>query len=177
MCCGVPIMFDIKTGPRSEDPVSWQLTGTHFLLILLGVFAVVLGANVALTVFAIRTSPGGPLANAYDESQTYNTRIEKMRLQDQSGWRAQVAVDATSAGRFVRVKLADKSGAAIIGAEVKARLEHPANSRLDQQLTFAFTSGQYEADISGLSAGAWTLVLEAQSQGQSFKSINHVILH
>jgi nitrogen fixation protein FixH len=170
-------MFDINTSPRSEDPVSWQLTGAHFLLILLGVFAVVLGANVALTVFAIRSSPGGPLANAYDASQTYNTRIDKMRLQDKSGWHAQVAVDTTSAGRFVRVKLADASGAPIIGADVKAQLEHPANSRLDRPLTFAFTSGQYEADISGLGAGARTLVLEAQSQGQSFKSINHIVLH
>ncbi|MDF2118536.1 FixH family protein [Roseiarcaceae bacterium H3SJ34-1] len=170
-------MFDIKTGPRGEDPVSWQLTGAHFLLILLGVFAVVLGANVALTVFAIRTSPGGPLANAYDASQTYNARIEKMHLQDKSGWHAQIAVDTTGAGRFVRLKLADASGAVITGADVTARLEHPATSRLDQPLAFAFKSGQYEADISDLGAGAWTLVLDARSHGQSFKSINHIVLH
>jgi len=170
-------MFDIKTSPRNEDPVSWQLSGTHFLLILLGVFAIVLGANVALTVFAVRSSPGGPLANAYDASQTYNARIEKMRLQDKSGWHAQVAVDTTGAGRFVRLRLADASGATISGADVTARLEHPANSQLDQPLSFAFRSGQYEADISNVHAGAWALVIEAERHGQSFKSINHIVLH
>lgn len=170
-------MFDIKSGPRSEDPVSWQLTGAHFLLILLGVFAIVLGANVALTVFAIRSSPGGPLANAYDASQTYNARIEKMRLQNKTGWHAQISVDKAGDGSFVRLRLADASGAVITGADVTARLEHPATTRLDRPLTFAFRSGQYEADVSDLGSGAWTLVLEAQSQGQSFKSINHIVLH
>ena len=86
------------------------LTGGRVLIMLLGMFGAVAAANAALTFFALRSLPGGMLANSYDVSQAWNQRVAEARAQDERGWRARARTDARPDGARVVFELADGFG-------------------------------------------------------------------
>jgi nitrogen fixation protein FixH len=174
--------FDAETSAKQPGPLPVPLppkplTGRGVLLSLGLFFGTVLAANGALTFAALRTLPGGELANSYDDSQTYNTRIAGAHLQEERGWRAQATTRAEAGGARVSLEITDRSGAPVAGLQVLARFEHPADRRADKEAALASRGNGYEGIVPSLHAGAWTLIIEARQDGKAaYLSRNRIIL-
>ena len=161
--------------PERREPS--PLTGRGVLLWLCAFFGAIFLANFALTFSALRTLPGGVLANSYDASQTWNQRIAAARAQTERGWTAEASVRAEGDGARVAFTPADREGALVPGLSVEALLEHPSDKRLDRRVTLVAKDGGYEAVIPAATAGDWTLQIEARRDGALlYTTRNHVAL-
>ena len=170
-CCGLCVMpFEGETPmkparPPRQPSAPKPLTGRGVLLALGLFFGAMLAANAALTYSALRTLPGGELANSYDASQSYNTRIADARAQDGRGWRARVTARAENGGARITLDLSNQDGAPIPRLRVTARFEHPADRRADREVALSPQDGAYGGFAPALHAGGWTLVIEASQDG------------
>jgi nitrogen fixation protein FixH len=170
-CCGLCVMpFEGRSLVRQASPprqpsAPRPLTGRGVLLALGLFFGAMLAANAALTYSALRTLPGGEIANSYDASQIYNLKIADARAQDERGWRARVTVLAENGGARVAFGVSGQDGAPIDGLQVIARFEHPADRRMDREVPLSPHDGSYEGFAPALHAGGWTLVIEAGQDG------------
>jgi nitrogen fixation protein FixH len=154
-----------------------RLTGWGVLLALFGMFGAVVVANAALTFFALRSLPGGLLANSYDVSQTWNQRIADAHAQDARGWRALARVNAAREGARVVFEISDASGSPVRDLAVSARFEHPSDRRLDRTGALLARDSGYESVVPGVGEGAWMLEIEAQKGGERlFVTRNRVTL-
>ena len=146
----------------SSSPRTGTLNGRHVLLILVGFFLVVFAVNGFMAYKAELTFAGLDTNDPYRKGLDYNERIAAARAQSRLGWRDRT--DYVPATRRLRVTLTDKAGGAVSGLTVTAELERPATSRFDQKLSLKqMGSGIYEADVSGLEPGTWTVTLWARN--------------
>jgi nitrogen fixation protein FixH len=178
-CCGVFIMpYDI-TNPQSvlaKDPR--PITGRFVLIAFIAFFGVIFAVNAVMMTLAIRTMPGLDVKNGYVASQAMNQEIGAMRLQAERGWKADVSAQLTNKITTVGVTLLEPDGKPVTGLAITARLAHPAITTSDHAAKLIeHRPGIYWAELSGVQAGAWTIVLEAQLRGERvFASRNRVIL-
>jgi nitrogen fixation protein FixH len=155
------------------------LSGRTVLLSLLGFFAVVIGANATLTVFAVQTLPGIEVASSYKASLNYNAEIAAARSQEARHWQVAARLDRDSAGRAqVRVQARDASGAPATGLSFTAALERPIDKRADRLVMLTERdTGIYRGEVLDLAAGQWDLVLTAERGSERvFLSKNRVVL-
>jgi len=154
------------------------ITGRFVLATLIAFFGVVFAVNGVMMTLAIRTMPGLDAKNGYVASQAMNAELAAMRLQAQRGWRADVAAQLDGGVARVTVSLTGKDGQPLTGLNVDARLAHPAFVRADQAAALAeHRQGLYVATLAGVSAGGWTIVVEASRDGERvFTSRDRVIL-
>jgi nitrogen fixation protein FixH len=138
------------------------LNGRHVLLTFIGFFLIVFAVNGIMVYKAESTFAGLDTDDPYRKGLDYNERIAVAAAQSRLGWRDQT--DYVPATRHLRVTLTDKAGGAVSGLAVTAELERPATSRFDQKLPLTQTGpGIYEADVSGLDAGTWTVDVRARN--------------
>ena len=128
-------------------PRGRPLTGRKVLLMALGAFAVVIGANIALVVAATGSFPGLIVKNSYVASQGWDARIEAARA---LGW---TAAAGYGEGRL-RVEFTGSDGAPVEGLEVAAMIGRPARDIADRTVPLAPVDGGYEAKIA-LAPGNW----------------------
>jgi nitrogen fixation protein FixH len=160
-------------------PTPRPLSGRTVLLSLIGFFAVVIGANAALTVFAIQTLPGTEVASSYKAGLGYNGEIAAARSQEARHWRVAAHVERDPDGRArLSVEAREASGSPATGLFFKAVLERPIDKRADQEVALAERgSGIYRGEALGVASGQWDLVLTAERGTERvFLSKNRVVL-
>ncbi|MGE0664941.1 MAG: FixH family protein [Sphingomonadales bacterium] len=132
-------------------------TGRHMLAVMVGFFAVVIGVNAALALFAAKSWTGLVVQNAYVASQHFNEDLAIARRQQALGWHSTLAY-----GRgILRFDVAGASGAAMPGLTVAVTLRRPTHEGEDRQLTLSPTaSGRYQAAVD-LGRGTWNAEVAA----------------
>jgi len=140
------------------------LTGGHVLLAFIGFFLVVFAVNGVMIYQAETTFGGLDTDDAYRKGLAYNERIAAAAAQAHLGWHDRL--DYVAETRRLRLSLTDAAGGGVSGLSVTAELQRPATDRFDQKLYLTQTGPDtYEADVSGLESGWWTVDLQA-SRGE-----------
>jgi nitrogen fixation protein FixH len=144
----------------SPKPAAGRFTGTHMALVLGGFFGVVVAVNILLANLAIASFSGVVVENSYVASQQFNGWLGAARADRALGWQAAVA---RAPGGALRFTLRDAGGAALRGASVTARAEHPLGARAPAQLALREVApGVYAAPLAG---GRWRIQLVVRAQG------------
>ena len=135
-----------STSPR-------ELTGRKVLVITVSAFAVIIGVNLLMAWFAIRTFPGLEVRNSYVASQGFNERLAAQRALH---W----TTDATLTGGQLSVRITDPNGAAAPVATISAILGRPTTEREDVAPALVFENGAFVADVD-VDFGNWDLRIAA----------------
>lgn len=141
---------------------SKPLTGRKVLLIMLGMFSVIIGANVMLAVTAIGTFPGLEVENTYVTSQTFDAeRVAQARL----GWKLETHYD----GKAVTLAIRDSNGQSPKLQKLDATIGRATYASADVTLNFAPEAPTFRREIS-LAPGKWELRVHAvAADGTAFR--------
>ncbi|MFQ5774363.1 MAG: FixH family protein [Kiloniellaceae bacterium] len=148
------------------------LTGRHVLIAVLAFFGVVIAANAVFVVLALDTWTGLSTENAYQRGLAYNETLRAAAAQRALGWRADLSVRATGAGRDrLEVAFTDRRGAPIESLAVTVRLRRPTHEGFDRDVALARAGpGRYAADLELPLRGQWDVRLSARSRyGKRFE--------
>lgn len=138
------------------------LTGWKVLGIAAGAFAIILTANLALAINAVRSFPGLEVDNSYVASQNFN---EELAAQLALGWEVTAAVEA---GVLV-LSFTDAEGRPVDVADLDATLGRATHVRDDQAPDFAYHRGTFTAPVD-LAPGNWNIRLTATApDGTQFR--------
>lgn len=130
-----------------------QLTGRRVFTITAAAFAVIIAANVALVVAAIRTFPGLEVANSYVASQSFDTdRIAQEAL----GW---TLTPAYADGRLT-LTFTDRDGHPAPVADLAVLVGRPTEASDDSTPAFVNVGGTFAAPMT-LAPGKWMLRVDA----------------
>lgn len=130
------------------------LTGRKVLLIAIGAFAIIFGANMALLFSATGSFPGLVVKNSYVASQGWDARTAAQRA---LGWTAEVG----HREERLRVRLTDSAGGPVSGLSITATVGRPATSEADITVILSEQDGGYEIPLP-LGAGNWRVDLRTQ---------------
>lgn len=145
-------------------------TGRHMAIILVSFFTIVVAVNVLMARFAISTFGGVVVENSYVASQKFNGWLDEARAEKALGWKAGFTRDG--AGDVV-ITLTNASGAALSGAHVAGRAEHPLGRRPDTALVFHETApGKF---VARLEQGRWRVRLIAVATGHTWRTVGDVL--
>ncbi|MCB1363224.1 MAG: FixH family protein [Rhodobacteraceae bacterium] len=145
-----------------------QFTGRHAAIVFVSAFGVIIAANIALAVSAVRTFPGLEVANSYVASQEFDARRE---AQEALGWR----LAAQTGGGLLSLAITDASGAPVKAAELNATVGRPTEMADDFTPGFAFDGTAYVAPAE-LAPGNWNIRLKARAaDGTEFTQ--RIVLH
>jgi nitrogen fixation protein FixH len=138
----------------------------HVLLTFVGFFVTVFAVNGVMIYEAVSTFGGLETPDAYRKGLAYNQRIAQGAAQEQRGWRDKLAYAPES--EHVRVEMTDHDGAAVPDLVISGEIGRPATDRFDRHLDFTQTGpGTYEADVTGLQSGWWTIDIEARKSASA----------
>jgi nitrogen fixation protein FixH len=156
-----------------------SLTGRTVLFLLLTFFGVVVGVNMVMATFAVRTLSGTEVDSAYRASLGFNSDIAAARAQAARGWQMAAHIEHAPDGvAALKVEARDPRGAPLGGLAISARLQRPTDKRADRLVALAEQdTGIYRGVADGVAAGQWDLVIEAHRGGERvFLSRNRVVL-
>ena len=138
--------------------------GRHVLLMLVGAFGVIVAANLALAIAAVRSFPGMDIRNSYVASQQFE---RKRQLQEQLGWTSSADYDS---GRL-QIVITAADGLPAQPERFAARLGRPTHNRDDLWPEFHF-NGMHHAAAVELDPGYWNIDIDASSaDGQPFQQM------
>lgn len=146
----------------STQAAPFVLTGRKVLVILVCFFGTVVAANAVLTVSAVRSFSGVEVPSAYAAGQLYNRELALARAQDARHWALALAATRNPDGSVrVSADLRGATGEPLRGRSVTAVLERPTDRREDVRMDLSEAApGRYGADVTGLAAGQWDLVVD-----------------
>lgn len=151
---------------------SRPFSGYHMTAILMAGFAVVIGVNVTMATFAVRTFGGTVVDNSYVASQRFDGWLNAARKQQRLGWRAS---QATIDDQRLSVHLLDAAGP-VRHAIVRVELEHPLGREPDRTATLLeIAPGTYAATVT-LPRGRWKLRIVARANGEEARFLQDVTL-
>ena len=142
-----------------------QITGRHVFIVVAAFFAVVIGANLTLAVFASRSWTGLIVPNAYVASQTFDRdtadqeRLKAMGVQP---------VLSYENGRL-RVAFTGRDGLPVTAGDVKVRLGRPAYDGEDRTLPMLCAGSECNAETA-LGPGVWQGEVMALVQGAAWRA-------
>jgi nitrogen fixation protein FixH len=153
-------------------------TGRSMLAWVLGFFGVIFAANVALVWLAVGSFPGLEVDSSYRAGQEFNREIAAAATQAARGWKVDLSTERSGADVTVTATFADRSGAPERALAVSVRLQHPTDKRHDRALVLTeVEAGVYRGVAANVDAGSWTLVVDAQADGERlFRSRNPAML-
>lgn len=131
------------------------LNGRRILTIFVGLFTVIIGANVVMAVQAIRSFPGVEVANSYVASQQFD---DNRAAQQALGWVA----EPSYAGGVLALKISDGQGLPAPVQDLRVTVSRPTQKRDDVSPQMRYSGGLWMADLA-LSPGAWVVHLEADA--------------
>lgn len=164
---------------RAGRPGGFVLTGRHVLLMFVLFFGVVFAVNFYMLRVAVGTFSGVHTETPYKMGLAYNTRIAASRKQDELGWTVDARVIRGADGNAsIVLQAADRSGAPLSGLAGRIRLERPADKRLDIDADLAATgTGRYGAELRGVAAGQWDVVVFLDRGGETvFESTSRIVI-
>ena len=137
------------------------LTGGKVLAMLLGAFAVIIAANLAMLFAATGSFPGLVVKNSYVASQGWDARTAAQRA---LGWTATVGHD----GETLTVAISGAEGEPVRGLDVTAVVGRPASGAEDTALAMAEDIDGYVAPVP-LGPGRWRVDVAARGRdGERF---------
>lgn len=143
-----------------------EFKGWHALALLVGFFAIIATMNGVMLTYAVRTMPGLDARNGYDPSQRFNAELKLAGERVGLGLRADAGVSLVDGEARLLVVVRSRDGATVDGLQASAVLRHPADRRRDRTIPLEHAGGgRYVGKASGISVGAWDLVIEARSGG------------
>lgn len=131
------------------------LNGRRILTIFVGLFAVIIGANVVMAIQAISTFPGLEVKNSYVASQQFD---DDRAAQEALGWRAEPSYD----GKALALKISDRQGLPAPVQALRVTISRPTQKRDDVSPEMRYSGGLWVADLA-LAPGAWVVHLEADA--------------
>ena len=148
--------------PTARSP--FTIKGWHVGAAVTAFFVLVIGVDAGFLVMAYRSHPGQVAARPYEAGLIYNAELERLRAQEDLGWRAGAAARADG----LEVLLQDRGGRPLSGLRVSATLQRPATEHGRTRLILKETApGVYAADRA--LSGAWDARIEAADEaGQQF---------
>jgi nitrogen fixation protein FixH len=136
-----------------------EFKGRHMLAIMLAFFAVIIGVNVTMAVFANSSWTGLVVKNSYVASQEFNGHAAQARQQAALGYVARLRVENGA----ISYSLADAQGRPIALKGATARFGRPVSETEDQTLTLTpQPDGGIQAAFP-LRDGLWVMELLADA--------------
>lgn len=141
-----------------------ELTGRKVLIWLVASFAVVFAVNIYFIVIAVQTFRGEDEQKPYLQGVEYNQTLARRAEQEKLGWKASIGAQRLASGAVrVAVTLKQPNGAPETKQNLTGELRHPADETRDRALRLHEAGpGEYVAEIPGVSAGAWDVIVAAQ---------------
>lgn len=138
------------------------LNGRRVLTIFVGLFTVIIGANVVMAVQAITTFPGVEVANSYVASQRFDA---DRAAQQALGWQAAPVYQ----DGVLSLKITDGQGLPAPVQALRVTVSRPTQKRDDVSPDMRYSGGLWVADLA-LAPGAWVIHLEADApDGTTFR--------
>ena len=150
-----------------------RMWARKLLVILLVVFAAVMGVNAVMVWFAVRSNTGVVTSNAYEEGLAYNKTLAEQAREAGLGW----SVVRNVADFPVRLvyALSDAKGAPLGSAWVSVKATRPMNDAAPFEMELQeFTDGTYAADMSWPQKGQWDLETTFVFEGKSLTAHERV---
>jgi nitrogen fixation protein FixH len=155
---------------------SAELTGRKVLLLLVGFFTFIATVDAILVKAATSTFGGLETTSAYRVGLAFNRELDAAATQDQRRWSADGRLHRTDAGTLeFEMDLRDFADVPVSGVQFEARLEHPADRRLDRAFEMREVAPGRFKGSAHVARGVWTLVI-AVSRGSEklFRSTTRI---
>ncbi|MBV8979002.1 MAG: FixH family protein [Alphaproteobacteria bacterium] len=148
------------------------LTGRAILLWLAAFFGVIVSVNAGFIWASVSTYRGEDEQKPYLQGVGYNRTLDRRAAQAKLGWVSHIEARRLASGavRLV-VTLRDRAGGPQSVAELDVELRHPADETRDHSLKLVERrKGEYVAQLSGVSGGAWDVVVSTPAGGPPFEA-------
>lgn len=144
-----------------------ELTGRHILLMLFAFFGVMIVANTAFVVLAVKSFPGESQKKSYVQGLNYNDVLERRARQSALGW--QVAIRALNSDNdmtAIDITIRSANEEPLSGLTIDGAIRRSVHDGADQPISFEETGpGGYRAEVTRLDAGIWDLTGTARDIG------------
>lgn len=144
-----------------------RFTGWHFLIFIIGFFAVVITANVTMAYFALDTFSGLETEDAYRKGRDYNVTLQAAKRQEALGWQEKISLVKNGKGANASHHITLTLRGAETETDLKATLlvRRPATDVDDQLITLVETTpATFEGVVKSLDVGRWKLSLEVNKK-------------
>lgn len=142
--------------------MSEQFTGRHFLMIIAAFFAVIIGVNVTMAVYANRSWTGFVVRNSYVAGLEFNRKAREYREQMALGWHTGLeGGDGT-----LRFAIADRDGRPVKLKTGSATFRRPVSDAQDTTLALAPDADGALTAPFALADGVWIVEIEADAGRQ-----------
>lgn len=149
------------------------LTGRTIALIALLSFLVIVIANGALIVVALRSWTGLAVSSPYEHGLHFNRTLQAAREQAALGWKGRIAYD----GVHLSFDLRGRDDAPINGAEVKAWVSRPVAEGHDLSVDLAGQGGgRYTAAAAAPAPGQWDVRIDARTADGNWHATTRVVV-
>lgn len=164
------------TDAQSKRPR--ELTGRMVLLYLVAFFFVVFAVNGIMVRAAIFTFGGTERTGSYQAGLNFGQEVAAAQRQDALHWQVAGQLSRDSQGlAVIDVTARDDRGTALNGLTARARLAHPADSRLDQDIALSSLGGGQFRGTGGAARGQWELIVDLyRGEARLFRSRSRVTL-
>lgn len=155
-----------------------ELTGRAVLIWLLAFFGVVFAVNGIMVKAATSTFGGVEVQSSYKAGQLFEHEVARARAQDALRWQVDGKLALDRAGEAeLDVSVHDAHGQPVSGLTADARLAHPADERLDHDVTLhKFGPGSFRGQAKA-NPGRWDLIVDLSRDGERvFRSRSQIVL-
>jgi len=155
-----------------------ELTGRMVLLWLVSFFFVVFAVNGIMMRAAIFTFGGTERTGAYQAGLNFGQEMAAAQRQEALHWQVAGQLSRNAAGLAVLdVTALDDKGSALSGLSARARLTHPADSRLDRDIALSSLGGGRYRGEGDATRGNWELIVDLyRGDERLFRSRSRVTL-
>lgn len=149
-----------------------EMTGRQVLAWLIGFFALIMAVNTVFIVVSVKTFRGEDEQKPYLQGVEYNQTLALRAEQKKIGWHASVSASREPSGAVrISVSLNRANGAPEMQAMLNGELRHPADENKDRTFVLSQTGpGGYQAELSGVSAGTWDLIVTTRDPKLPFEA-------
>ncbi len=149
-----------------------SLSGRAVLLWVICFFAVVISVNVYFIVISVTSFSGEDEQKPYLQGVEYNAVLHRRAAQAALGWHAAISADRLPTGLVrVAVVLRQPEQGAGEPSALQGELRHPSDENRDKAFALVKAGpGLYQADINGVDAGAWDMIVRNGTSSQPFEA-------
>jgi nitrogen fixation protein FixH len=140
--------------------------GTKVFLIVSGIFAVVISANMTMYYLAYKSFDGLVENNYYKRGLNYQSELDQETNQHKLGWH----IDLKNSQDKYIVSAKDNKGNTIKNAQVKLTFFRPTQAGFDQTINLKEISpGIYDKSIKLPLPGIWDIYIEVEKEKDKWK--------
>ncbi len=146
-------------------PARTPLWRDSMALLIVGIFALVLGGNAVMIWIAVGASPHLVAVDYYERSKRVDAELAAREASARLGWQVEELV---ALRERVVLHIRDRAGRPVSGLRGRVEAYRPSDAALDQRLAWSEDGapGRYEARFGRPAAGLWRIRLDLQRGGQ-----------